>query len=215
MKRWTRRKSGFTLVETVVAVAVASVVASFAALAILGGHALFKRLAGLGAALEYSLAFETALETMRSDIACALPDPDSESDQSLRFSGTGTSIRLAKLDSRNGGALKPVIVEWNRHPSGGFARNVYSANGPISEESFISSDVFPVFWGIPSFRYLSAAFPEKTALVGGDGGSAVLGKTEESANALPAAVSVEWSDSKVVFPVNCFYPAAEEGGQAP
>ena len=200
----------FTLVETVVAAAVAAIAMTMAAAALFGGHALLGRLVASSPKFENSLAFAAAMEKLREDVACALPaaKPSGGEDSAdaprgaaggsggALFAGTEDTLRLMRLVPLENGVLAPVFVEWTRHASGGAVRLVSASPFSPAAGEILARETFPALWGTPHFEYRSACF---------DGsGACVPHPWKGDPSTLPGAVEVLWGSRKAVFPVFCF-----------
>ena len=215
-------RAAFTLVETIVAVAVAAVAMSIAAVAVAGGHRLVARMAASGPAFDDGMERQAALETLRMDLASALPSSD------LPFSGDASGFRCLSLLSFRGSSPSvftspsgmglplagrreesavPVLVEWGLSPSGGMARRISALDGTA-----LRTDVFPQEWGAPKFGYRrlapSGAAADAAGVIGETGTadvparigladsvdvfSAETGDSAASGSRLPAIVEVTW-----------------------
>ena len=201
MRRSTRTEA-FTLVELVVAVAVAAVAMAIAAAALLGGHSLAARIAAGGPAFDDLLARSAAVESLRADLACALPSAESP------LEGAPDGFRCLRLLPAPGGAFEPAAVEWGRAPHGGAVRRVSAPDGSVLRE-----DVHPAAWGTPAFGY--------RGVVPRDGGSPGFSLAPAADSwppsgagraPLPAVVEVRWGGRSFFLPVPCAAPEEGEGG---
>ena len=218
----------FTLVEVVVAVAVAAVAIAIAGAAVAGAHVLFARLAASGPAFDSDMERQAALETLRADLASALPS------SRVPFSGDASGFRALCLLSADDGSSVPAIVEWGRSPSGGTARRVTAPDGTL-----LSAADYPAVWGPLSLRYRGfrdSGGPGALGDVGGSeasgvfrasGGSGASGLSGRSLAlaepsdrfgssdplaepSLPAVVEARWCGLGLSFPVPCAAPSSED-----
>ncbi len=218
----------FTLVEVIVAVAVAAVAIAIAGAAVAGAHVLFARLAASGPAFDSDMERQAALETLRADLASALPS------SRIPFSGDASGFRALCLLAADDGSYAPVVVEWGRSPTGGTARRVTALGGAL-----LSATDHPAAWGPLSLRYRGfrdSGGPGALGDVGGSeasgvfrasGGSGASGLSGRSLSlaepsdrfgssdplaepSLPAVVEARWCGLGLSFPVPCAAPSSED-----
>lgn len=201
MRRSTRTEA-FTLVELVVAAAVAVVAMAVAAAALLGGHSLAARIASGAPAFDDVLAREAAFESLRADLACAIPSAGSP------LEGARDSFRCLRLLPAPDGAFEIAAVEWGRAPHGGAVRRVLSTDGAVLRE-----DVHPASWGTPAFGYRGIVPRDGTPFF--SLAEAVDSWPPPGAPAgrppLPAVVEVRWDGRSFSLPVPCAAPEETEG----
>lgn len=206
----------FTLVEVIVAVAVAAVAMAVAGAAVAGAHTLFARLVASGPAFDSAMERQAALETLRTDLASALPS------SRIPFSGDASGFRALCLLAADDGSYAPVVVEWGRSPTGGTARRVTALGGAL-----LSATDHPAAWGPLSLRYRgladSGAHGDRgdagdsgpAAVSGSSGAPLALAEPSDRFGSsdpaeppsLPAMVEVRWCDLDLSLPVPCAAPS--------
>lgn len=184
------RAAGFTLVEVVVASAVAVLLAVAAAGVLSVAFGSFGRVASDRRA-EESIERLDFFEALRADLASALPELGS-------FEGDALSMRLLRLAAPPGaapGGVRAEVVRWE--PASGAARRVAErAGGPAAEA------LHPF---APRFSYARLVPPAAT-----NAPAALEWRDDWRRPGLPAAVRVVSAAGTWELPVPCFDPAAQE-----
>jgi hypothetical protein len=189
MSRSTRT-SAFTLVEVVVASAVA-VLLAVAVAGVLGvAFGSFGRVASDRRAAEAVERLDF-FEALRADLASALPEPGS-------LEGDALSLRLLRLAAPPGAGpagARAETVRWE--PASGSARRVAERAGRPAAES-----IHPF---APRFSYARLVPPAAT-----NAPASLDWRDEWRRPGLPAAVRVVSAAGTWELPVPCFDPAAQE-----
>ena len=194
MSRSTRT-SAFTLVEVVVASAVAVLLAVAAAGVLSVAFRSFGRVASDRRA-EAAIGRIDFFEALRADLAAALPEPGS-------FEGDALSLHLLRLAAPPGAGpagARAEAVRWE--PASGSARRVAERAGRPAAES-----LHPF---APRFSYARLVPPPATNVP-----AALEWRDDWRRPGLPAAVRVVSAAGTWELPVPCFDPAAQEEGAAP
>jgi ATP-dependent helicase HrpB len=192
-RRAKPRAGGFTLVEVVVASAVA-VLLAVAVAGVLGvAFGSFGRVASDRRA-EEAIERIDFFEAIRSDLVSAMPEPGS-------FEGDALSFRLLRLAAPPGAAgAHAETVRWE--PASGAARRIAERAGTPAAEAF-----HPF---APRFSYARLVPPVAT-----NAPAALDWLDDWRRPGLPAAVRVVSAAGTWELPVPCFDPASREEGGAP
>ena len=191
MSRSTRT-SAFTLVEVLVASAVAVVVAAATAGVLAAAFGAFGRVASGGRA-EAAVERLDFFEALRADFACALPEPRA-------FEGDGLSLRLVRLAAPPGAGpagARAETVRWE--PASGAARRTAERAGFPADET-----VHPFAARFSYARYVPPASSNAPA--------ELVWEDSWRRPGPPAAVRVAFGAEAWELPVACFDPAAQEEG---
>ena len=204
MRRSTKTDA-FTLVEVMVAAAVAVLIAAAVAAALISAFGAFSR-AAADPETERNLERIDAFETLRADLACAAPLSGTP------FSGTENGFSCARLLSptRTPDGAVVVRVEWAAAPNGGCVRTVTRADATLSEERH-----GPAFGPL---RFSYGRLPDCPDAEDGPAapqGAGLPARDEPiwsdawSGPGLPAVVRVRWGTLEADVALPCALPAPE------
>ena len=184
------RGAGFTLVEVVVASAVAVLLAVAVAGVLSVAFGSFGRVASDRRA-EEAIERLDFFEALRADLASALPEPGS-------FGGDALSLHFLRLAATPGageGGVRAETVRWE--PASGSARRVAERAGAPAAET-----LHPF---APRFSYARLVPPPATNVP-----AALEWRDDWRRPGLPASVRVVSAAGTWELPVPCFDPATQE-----
>jgi len=209
MRRSTKTDA-FTLVEVVVASAVAVLIAAAVAAALISAFGAFSRTAA-DPETERNLERIDAFETLRADLACAAPL------SGTAFAGAEDGFSCARLLSprRTPDGAVVVRVEWAASPDGGCVRTVTRAGAVLSEERH-----GPAFGPL---RFSYGRLPDRPETPpGSDTPDRGLPARDEpawsdawSGTDLPAVVRVRWGSLESEIALPCAFSEPENGEVRP
>ncbi len=223
------RRGAFTLVEVLVALAIASV--TIAAGAVVMGQAFraFSAVSGLSRRMEDDTRRLDAFELLRADLASALPAPATgAAAQSAKceFSGDGTGfscLRLASTDMTETG-YRIFRITWESDGAGGCIRRATPVAPPPAPEGASGACApiarFPASWGAPSFEWAARPESGRGGDAPSDGAAATAIPPKETqwadswtdGNELPAAAKVRWGNIETVFALRASCAQSEGDG---
>ena len=203
MKASTNRDAAFTLVEVLVASAIAAITIATGAFALGQAFRAFSSVAGLSRKIEGDTARLEAFERLRSDLASAIPPPENGPPSTATFAGDRAGFSCLRLASANRteAGYRLFRVTWEGDGAGGCIRRAEPVAQPPAPPGS-SGDCapllrFPARWGPLSFEW-TAATPAAAG--------AAPWRDDWIENALPAAASVRWGELESIFAIRSATP---------